>query len=63
MEPPHKTPPDHRPRHSRVMQESLEAELVRVRAMTIEDRIRAALSLQERYRWVLPPAPTSAEGP
>lgn len=43
------------------MQASLEAELVRIRAMTIEDRIRAALSLQERYRWVIPPPPGSDE--
>jgi hypothetical protein len=32
----------------------LEAELERLRAMTVEDRIKAALSLRKRFAWLQP---------
>ena len=33
---------------------SLAAELARVRAMSVEDRIKAALSIRERFAWLQP---------
>ncbi|MBX3744748.1 MAG: hypothetical protein KF833_05515 [Verrucomicrobiae bacterium] len=44
----------HRPRVSRVAQASLQAEIERVAAMTIEERVRAALSMGDRFAWISP---------
>ncbi len=42
----------HRPRRSACAAASLQAEIERVGRMTIEERVKAALSLGERFSWV-----------
>lgn len=49
-----------RPRRSASAKRSLAAEMERVRAMSVEERIKAALSMRERFNW-LQPAPESGE--
>ena len=50
-----KTPPArHRPRRSASADASLRAEIERVDRMTIEERVKAALSMRKRFSWVQP---------
>lgn len=42
----------HRPRVSRVTRPSLQAEIDRVARMSIEERVRAALSMTNRFAWI-----------
>jgi hypothetical protein len=44
----------HRSRRSPCAEEALFAEIERVRRMTIEERIKAALSLADRFSWLQP---------
>jgi len=46
--------PQHRPRHSACADAALRAEIKRIRGMTIEERIKAALSMRERFAWLAP---------
>ena len=45
-------PKRHRPRRSACAEASLRAEIKRVGRMTIEERVKAALSMGERFSWV-----------
>ena len=45
-------PKKHRPRRSACAEASLRAEIKRVGRMTIEERVKAALSMGERFSWV-----------
>lgn len=47
-------PPMRRPRVSRVARASLQAEIERMAAMTIEERVKAALSMRSRFAWISP---------
>lgn len=42
----------HRPRRSTCADASLRAELERVGSMTVEERVKAALSIGKRFSWV-----------
>lgn len=42
----------HRPRRSACAEASLRAEIERVGRMTIEERVKAALSMGQRFSWV-----------
>ena len=44
----------HRPRRSASAEASLRAEIERVDRMTIEERVKAALSMGKRFSWVQP---------
>lgn len=50
MQPP--APKQHRPRRSACAEASLRAEIERVDRMTIEERVKAALSMGQRFSWV-----------
>ena len=50
MQPP--GPKQHRPRRSACADASLRAEIERVSRMTIEERVKAALSMWQRFSWV-----------
>jgi len=45
-------PPRHRPRRSGCAEASLRAETERYRRMTIEERIKVALSMRLRFSWL-----------
>lgn len=45
-------PKPHRPRRSASAEASLRAEIERVSRMTIEERIRAALTMKDRFSWI-----------
>ena len=45
-------PKPHRPRRSACADASLQAEIERVRRMTIEERMVAALTMRDRHEWV-----------
>lgn len=50
-------PPDQetiRPRTSACAKASLQAEIERVRQMTVEERVLAALSMKSRFGWLQP---------
>ena len=47
------TPPRQN-RQSACARKALEAEIERVRRMSIEDRIKAALSMRSRFEWLRP---------
>ncbi|MCX6880782.1 MAG: hypothetical protein NTW21_44315 [Verrucomicrobia bacterium] len=47
-------PPRHRPRRSGCADAALRAEIERVRKMTVEERIKAALSMRQRFSWLHP---------
>jgi len=47
-------PKRHRPRRSGCADAALRAEIERVRRMTIEERIKAALSMHTRFSWLHP---------
>lgn len=42
------------PRHSRSAAASLAREIERLRAMSVEERIHAALSMDRRFSWLKP---------
>jgi hypothetical protein len=42
------------PRHSRSAAASRRAEMRRIEGMTVEDRIRAALTMSRRFAWLQP---------
>lgn len=44
----------HRPRRSACAEAALRAEIERVRRMTIEERIKAALGMRNRFAWLQP---------
>ena len=44
----------HRPRRSACADAAFLAELERVRRMSIEERVKAALSMRERFGWLNP---------
>jgi hypothetical protein len=46
----------HRPRRSGCAEAALRSEIERVRRMTIEERIKAALSMGQRFSWLQPVA-------
>ncbi len=46
--------PIHRPRRSACADSALQAELGRVAQMTIEERVKAALSMRKRFDWLQP---------
>lgn len=48
--------PIRRPRRSASADAALAAELKRVSAMTIEERIKAALTMKDRFDWLQPAA-------
>jgi hypothetical protein len=48
--------PPARPRRSSCAAQSLNHELTRLRRMSIEDRIKAALSMDARFSWLQPTA-------
>jgi hypothetical protein len=50
------TPPIRRPRRSVSADAALAAELERVSAMTIEERVKAALTMRDRFGWLQPAA-------
>jgi hypothetical protein len=50
MKPPRTKP--HRPRRSACAEASLRAEMERVDRMTIEERVKAALSMGQRFSWI-----------
>lgn len=50
MKPPRTRP--HRPRRSDCAQASLRAEIERVDRMTIEERVKAALSMGQWFSWI-----------
>ena len=45
-------PKPHRPRRSSCANASLRAEMERVDQMTIEERVKAALSMGQRFSWI-----------
>ena len=45
-------PKPHRPRRSACAEASLRAEIDRVGRMTIEERVKAALSMGQRFSWI-----------
>ncbi len=45
-------PKKHRPRRSSCAEASLRAEMERVDRMTIEERVKASLSMGQRFSWV-----------
>ena len=45
-------PQSHHPRRSHCADASLKAEIDRVSKMTIEERVKAALSMNKRFSWV-----------
>jgi len=45
-------PQRHRPRRSGCADAALRAEVERVRRMTVEERIKAALSMHQRFSWL-----------
>ena len=47
-----------RPRRSRAARAVLEAEMAQVAAMSIEERVKAALAMKQRFAW-LAPAPAA----
>lgn len=47
-------PQRHRPRRSGCADAALRAEIERVRSMTVEERIKAALSMRQRFSWLHP---------
>jgi len=47
-------PQRHRPRRSGCADAALRAEIERVRSMSIEERIKAALSMRQRFAWLHP---------
>jgi hypothetical protein len=49
-------PQPHRPRRSECAEAALRAQIERVRRLTIEERIKAALSMGERFSWLQPVA-------
>lgn len=49
-------PSIHRPRRSACADASLRAEIERVKRMTIEERVKAALTMRDRFDW-LPAVP------
>ena len=44
----------HRPRRSACADSALRAEIGRVSQMTIEERVKAALSMRKRFDWLQP---------
>jgi hypothetical protein len=48
----------HRRRRSACADAALRAELERILRMTIEERVKAALSMRERFAWLNPTAKT-----
>ena len=52
----HPKPSIDRPRRSTCADAALRAELVRVSRMTIEERVKAALTMRERFEWLQPEA-------
>jgi hypothetical protein len=55
-------PPTRRPRRSASADAALAAELERVSAMTIEERIKAALTMKDRFDWLQPAAGQGSSG-
>ena len=49
-------PPIHRPRPSACADAALRAELTRVVSMTVEERVKTALTMRERFDWLQPEA-------
>ena len=49
---PSSAPKPHRPRRSLCADASLRAEMERVDRMTIEERIKAALTMGHRFSWI-----------
>jgi hypothetical protein len=47
-----------RRRRSASADAALRAELLRIEQMTIEERVKAALSIRERFAWLTPAAKT-----
>jgi hypothetical protein len=47
-------PQRHRPRRSGCADAALRAEIERVQRMTVEERIKAALSMRMRFSWLHP---------
>jgi hypothetical protein len=47
-------PSVHRPRRSACADASLRAEIEHVTRMTIEERVKAALTMRDRFEWLLP---------
>jgi hypothetical protein len=45
---------EHRPRKSACATAALQAEIARVAEMTIEERVKAALSMRGRFAWIDP---------
>jgi hypothetical protein len=48
-------PKRHRPRRSRCAEASLRAEIERIEQMSIEERIKEALSIRKRFSWLQSP--------
>jgi hypothetical protein len=49
---PHPCPKQHRPRRSACADASLRGEIELVDRMTIEERVKAALSMGQRFSWI-----------
>jgi len=47
-------PQRHRPRRSGCAEAALRAEIERVQRMSVEERIKAALSMRQRFSWLHP---------
>lgn len=50
-------------RRSASAESALRAELARIEAMTIKERVKSALSLPERFAWPAPALPCQAPSP
>jgi hypothetical protein len=50
-------------RRSASAEAALRAEMARIEAMTIEERVKAALSLPERFAWLAPAHPPQGPTP
>jgi hypothetical protein len=53
----HSDPQRHRPRRSGCADATLRSEIERVRKLTIEERIKAALGMRQRFSWLKPIKP------
>lgn len=47
-------PSIHRPRRSACADAGVRAEIEQVKRMTIEERVKAALTMRDRFDWLLP---------
>lgn len=50
-------------RRSASAEAALQSEMARIEAMTIEERVKAALSLPERFAWLAPAHPQQGPAP